>query len=258
MTAPARRAQASPVAHRQSLSGWGNFPVEECSVYRPENLLELTEIVARAPEASLVARGLGRSYGDAALNRDRGVVLSEGLARTLSLDAGIGILSCSSSTRLVDIIEEVLPSGFFFPVTPGTQFISVGGAIAADVHGKNHHRSGSMAAALVDLRLLTASGEIVECSRERNAELFWATIGGMGLTGVVLDARLRLQRVETAYLSVDYEKMPDLDSVLERSFESDRDYAYGVAWIDCLSRGASLGRSVRGRSRIMVVYWGSV
>ncbi len=248
MTRSGDAPKPPPRATQQRLSGWGKFPVEACAVYRPTAFEDLAEIVARAPEPSLVARGLGRSYGDAALNRGSGVVLSEGLGRGLSLDSENGIVSCGAAAHLADLIDVLLPRGFLFPVTPGTKFITVGGAIAADVHGKNHHRTGSMSASLVDFRLLKASGEVVECSRERNHDLFWATVGGMGLTGIVLDARLRVAPIETAYMLVDYEKTRDLDATLERSFESDHDYAYGVAWVDCLSRGGSLGRSVLMRA----------
>jgi FAD/FMN-containing dehydrogenase len=145
---------------------------------------------------------------------------------------------------LAEIIETFLPRGYFFPVTPGTQFITIGGAIAADVHGKNHHHSGSMSAWLLDFRLMTASGEVLDCSRERHANVFWATVGAMGLTGVILDARIRLQPVETSHMNTEHEQLRNLDELLERSTDNESDYAYSVAWIDCLSRGRALGRSV--------------
>lgn len=241
-------AHFSQRASRRSLAGWGNFPVEECEVYRPEALADLREVVARAPDRDLIARGLGRSYGDAALNRDRGVILSERFDHMLDFDSRSGVLHCQSAVSLAEIIEVFLPRGFFFPVTPGTKFISIGGAIAADVHGKNHHNSGSMGEFVHDFRLLTAAGTILECSREENSDVFWATIGGMGLTGVILDAHVQLQPVETAYMNVQNERAPDLDAVLERFFESDSEFSYAVAWLDSLSKGRSLGRSVLMRA----------
>ncbi len=241
-SSPALRSAAMPI------SGWGNFPVEDCFVYRPERRSDLAEIIASAPEPSLIARGMGRSYGDAALNLERGVILSQRWDRMLGFDPETGVLHCESSVSLAEIIDHFLPRGFFFPVTPGTKFISIGGAIAADVHGKNHHFNGSMSAFVLDFHLLLASGEIVLCSREVESELFWATIGGMGLTGFILDARLRLEPVETAYMNVVHERVPNLDAALERFFESDGEFAYAVAWIDCLARGASLGRSVLMRA----------
>ncbi len=235
-------------ASRQPIAGWGNFPVEECEVYRPEALDDLQEVVARAPERDLIPRGLGRSYGDAALNRDRGVILSHRFDRMLAFDAETGVLHCEAAVSLAEVIETFVPRGFFFPVTPGTKFISIGGAIAADVHGKNHHANGSMGEFVLDLRLLTASGEIVSCSRENNAELFWATLGGMGLTGFVIDARVRLLPIDTAYMSVQNQRAANLDALLELFFESDGQFGYEVAWIDCLARGRSLGRSVMMRA----------
>lgn len=228
----------------QPLAGWGNFPVQECTAYRPERRAELAEVVAEAKEPHLIARGLGRAYGDAALNEGSGVILSERLNRVLDFDPDTGLLWCESALSLADVIEFFLPRGFFFPVTPGTKHITLGGAIAADVHGKNHHQEGSISAWLEDFRLLLASGEIIDCSRERNADAFWATVGGMGLTGFLLDVRLRLKRVDNAYVVVDYEKVRDLDAALESFALRDGQHAYTVAWIDTLATGASLGRSV--------------
>jgi len=229
---------------RRRLAGWGSFPVEECDVYRPERREQLQEVVARAPQRSLVARGRGRAYGDSALNAGEGVILSERLDRMLDFDAGSGVLWCESAVTLSEILDVFLPQGFFLPVTPGTKHISLGGAIAADVHGKNHHHSGALASFLESFHLLLASGEILDCSRERNPDAFWATIGGMGLTGVVLDARLRLKQVENAYVAVDCQKLPDLDAMLESFLLHDASFEYSVAWVDCLARGASLGRGV--------------
>lgn len=228
----------------RSLAGWGNFPVEECTVYRPERRAQVAEVVANAEQPHLIARGLGRAYGDASLNGGSGVILGERLNRILEFDPDTGVLWCEAALSLADVVEFFLPRGFFFPVTPGTKFITLGGAIAADVHGKNHHLDGSISAWLDDFRLLLANGEILDCSRDRNADAFWATIGGMGLTGVVLDVRLRLKPVENAYVTVDYEKVPDLDAALESFLLHDGQHAYTVAWIDTLASGAALGRSV--------------
>jgi len=233
-----------PRASRGALAGWGHCPVETCAIYRPERISELSSIVSSAPEASLISRGRGRSYGDASLNQTGAVILHERLGRLLDFDAETGVLRCEAAASLAEIIDLLLPRGFFLPVTPGTKHISIGGAIAADVHGKNHHRDGSLSSQIVDFRLLTASGNILTCSREQNAEAFWATVGGMGLTGAILDARIQLQRVQTAYLHAHTERAPDLDAALDGMQSSDRDYAYAVAWIDCLARGRSLGRSL--------------
>src|SRR5690606_39473149 len=129
------------------------------------------------------ARGLGRASGDASLPRDGAVVLAERLDRLLAFDPATGVLACEAGVSLATILELFLPRGFFFPVTPGTKYITLGGAIAADVHGKNHHRDGSISRWLLDFHLMTAAGEVVRCARDENPELFWATVGGMGLTG---------------------------------------------------------------------------
>jgi len=229
---------------RRKVAGWGNFPIEECAVYRPERRIELQELVTSAPEPHVIARGLGRAYGDAALNRGSAVLLGQRLDRILEFDAETGVLWCETGVSLSEVIDVFLPRGFFFPVTPGTKFISIGGAIAADVHGKNHHHDGSIGSWLLDFRLLTANGEILDCSRESNPDLFWATIGGMGLTGYVLDARITLKPVDNAYVTVDYEKAPSLDAVLESFLRHEGEHVYEVAWIDALAKGAHLGRGI--------------
>ncbi len=237
-----------PRSRELPLAGWGNHPVERCAVYRPERLDELATIVTAAPETSLIGRGHGRSYGDAALNCGGAVILHERLNRLLSFDPEAAALRCEAAVSLAEIIDHFLPRGFFLPVTPGTKHISVGGAIAADVHGKNHHRDGTISSQLLDFRLLTAGGDVLTCSRDENSELFWATVGGMGLTGLILDARLRLRRVETAWVHAVTQRAPDLDAALDGILEGDRDYAHAVAWIDCLARRRSLGRSLLFRA----------
>ena len=244
---PGAEPRRFPSAH-QTLSGWGHFPVERCEVFRPERLEELRALVRAAPRETLIARGCGRSYGDPALNAAGGVVLTERLDRMLGFDPQEGVLHCEPGVTLAEILDVFVPRGFFFPVTPGTKFVSVGGAIAADVHGKNHHRSGSLAASLVDLDLLTASGEVLRCSREENADLFWATLGGMGLTGVVVDARLRLLPVQSAWMQVEQRRTRDLDATLEDMFERDARHAYAVTWIDALRGGRGMGRGVSHRA----------
>ena len=233
---------------REHLAGWGRFPVEPCHLYRPEKPADLWAILQSGQESSYIPRGLGRSYGDAALNLDGAALSSVRLNRFLSFDRGAGILECESGASLAEIIDTFLPRGFFLPVTPGTKFITLGGAIAADVHGKNHHRDGTIANFIRDFRLLTPAGEVLTCSPTEHSDVFWATLGGMGLTGVILSGRIELRRVESAYLLVDYERTRNLQETLERMAASDENYQYSVAWIDCLARGDSLGRSVLMRA----------
>lgn len=218
--------------------------MESCNVYRPERRADVGRILADGEESSYISRGLGRSYGDAALNQGAGVISHVRLNRFLGFNPETEILECEAGVSLAEIIEVFLPRGFFLPVTPGTKFVTVGGAIASDVHGKNHHQDGTLARFLVDFRLQIPSGEVLTCSPEENRELFWATVGGMGLTGAILSARIRLRPVESAYVEVDYQKARNLDEALAAFTESDAGYRYSVAWIDCLASGKSLGRSV--------------
>jgi decaprenylphospho-beta-D-ribofuranose 2-oxidase len=175
-----------PGVQEQRLSGWGNLAAERSPVYQPERLADLQGTI-QSHGATLISRGLGRSYGDAAINAG-GVVSHLRLNRLLAFDEQRGIVECEAGVTFDDLLRVALPRGFFPSVTPGTKHVTVGGAIAADVHGKNHHVDGSFADCLLSFRLLTASGEMLHCSRTENAPVFWATLGGMGLTGALVDS----------------------------------------------------------------------
>ena len=232
----------NPAAVR--LSGWGNYPVESCHVSRPETVAALRQLVLHGERQTYISRGLGRAYGDSALNRDQGVLLQTAQDRFLAFDAQHGLLACEAGVSFEEIINVFLPRGWALPTTPGTKFVTVGGAIAADVHGKNHHCDGSFGNYVVDLQLLTAAGQVLRCSRDENQDVFWATIGGMGLTGCIVSATIQLVAVETAYVDVDYRRTANLGDTLDRLATTNRDFRFSVAWIDCLGRGNSLGRSV--------------
>jgi decaprenylphospho-beta-D-ribofuranose 2-oxidase len=227
----------------ESLSGWGRHPVHPGRVFRPESRAEAAAVVRGGGERSYVPRGLGRSYGDAALNEGGGVLLGVRLNRFLDWDPASGVVECEAGVSYDDLLRVLLPRGFFPAVTPGTRWVTVGGAVASDVHGKNHPRDGSFGRSLLGLRLLLASGETIACSPAENADAFYATVGGMGLTGVVLAARFALRRVESAWMREDVRRTRDLDGAMEW-MEQEPAAPYRVAWIDCLSRGSSLGRSV--------------
>jgi len=233
----------------QSLSGWGRYPVERCHLFRPEKCSDIAATLAFGSQSSYISRGLGRSYGDAALNADAGVIWHIRLNRFLAFDETTGVLECESGVSLAEIVHYFLPRGWFLGVTPGTKYVSIGGAIAADIHGKNHHRDGSFSNFVVDFRLLTPTGEILVCSPLQNADVFWATVGGMGLTGVILSARVRLRRTDSAYVFVDYYRASDLEDALATMEESDEQYDYSVAWIDALATGKFMGRSVLMRGK---------
>jgi len=201
-------------------------------------------ILQSGEQPNYIVRGLGRSYGDTSINDGAGVILGARLDRILSFDRDTGVVECEGGISLADIIDTYLPRGYFLPVTPGTKFVTVAGAIANDVHGKNHHRDGSFGNFVQELTLLTSAGDRLICSPESNADAFWATVGGIGLTGLILSARLRLLPVESAYIRADYFRTANIDETLSIMASHDSRYRYSVAWVDCLASGKQLGRSV--------------
>jgi FAD/FMN-containing dehydrogenase len=202
-------------------------------------------------QQSLIAHGLGRSYGDTSFNSAGATILMERLNRMLELDPETGVLRAEAGVTLSDIGQTLVPQGFFLPVTPGTRFVTLGGAVASDVHGKGHHVAGSFSNHVIDLQLLLADGSSATCSREQNADLFWATVGGQGLTGIITEVRLQLRRIESAFLQVRTERAGNLEDALRLFDEGDDGYAYSVAWLDCMANGKSLGRSVLMRGNWM-------
>ena len=230
---------------RQKLTGWGNTEPTWAEVAVPSSADEVAGLVKEASQGSgVIARGLGRSYNNAAQN-DGGLVLSTaGLERVLAFDSEAGVVTCEPGVSLEELMLRFLPEGFFVPVTPGTRKVSVGGAMAADVHGKNHHKAGSFMQHVTSFDLLTADGAVRTVSPEGEPELFWATAGGMGLTGIVLRASIRLKKVETSKLVVDTVRTANLDETMAYLSDTDDRYDYTVAWTDCLATGAALGRSV--------------
>lgn len=227
------------------LSGWGRYPSLACRVATCREPSGAGPAIAGT--SSLIARGMGRAYGDAALNPTRTLSML-GANRLRAFDPATGVLTCEAGAQLGDILSVFVPRGWFPPVVPGTKFVSVGGMIAADVHGKNHHLDGSFGQHVAELDLATADGGIVRCSPDENPELFAATIGGMGLTGVITRASFRMMPVETAYLLSETRAARDLETAMELLAESGT-WPYTVAWIDCLARGAARGRSLIYRGR---------
>ena len=222
------------------LSGWGRYPRAVNSVFRPQTVDEATGGL----DGRIIARGQGRSYGDAAMLKDGLVMLTERLDRALAFDEATGLLTAEAGLTLDRILRDFVPKGWFLPVTPGTAYVSLGGCVAADVHGKNHHRDGAFGQFVVEFDLALPDGSVRHCSRDENAELFWATIGGMGLTGIITTITLRLIPIESAFITVQHLQAIDLDASLELMESKQWDDVYTVAWIDCLSRGKALGRSV--------------
>ena len=226
----------------ERLSGWGRWPVRDCVTARPDSPEAAARALPHEPSGEAIPRGLGRGYGDCALNPDS-VISSSRLDRMLEFDAASGVLVAEAGVSLAEVIEIFLPRGFFPTVTPGTKFVTIGGAIAADVHGKNHHGAGAFGDHTLWIDLLCADGETRRCSVNENAELFHATFGAMGLTGMVLRAAIRLLPVETGWIRQRSVVAPNLDAAID-AFEANMDATYSVAWIDCLARGAARGRSL--------------
>ncbi|MDD5365279.1 MAG: FAD-binding oxidoreductase [Gallionellaceae bacterium] len=219
------------------IHGWGRYPRLDASLAFPLSAGQCAPLLGEP----LIARGLGRGYGDCALAPR--VLDTRRLDHLLDFDPVSGVLTCAGGATLADIVQVFVPRGWFLPVTPGTRFVTVGGAVASDVHGKNHHVEGSFCEHVIGLDLLLGNGERVQASASERPDLFRATCGGMGLTGVILAARLRLKPIRSAAVVETTIKTPDLDATLA-AFAEQAGSTYSVAWIDCLARGRQLGRSV--------------
>ncbi|MCX5526076.1 FAD-binding oxidoreductase [Streptomyces bobili] len=232
-------------AETVSVTGWGRTAPTTARLIRPRTYEEAVTAVRDSGARGSIPRGLGRAYGDAAQNAGGAVLDMTGLDQIHAIDVAGGSVLCDAGVSLHHLMEALLPLGWFVPVTPGTRYVTVGGAIGADIHGKNHHVSGSFSRHVVSLELLTADGTVRTV--RPGTDLFDATAGGMGLTGVILTATVRLQPVATTLMSVDTERATDLDDLMARLTATDHRYRYSVAWIDLLARGAATGRAVLTR-----------
>lgn len=224
---------------KKQIANWGNYPVietEEKSFAFDQQLQQLF-----SSEKQFIARGNGRCYGDASLSDVTISTLK--YDNVLSFDTTNGVFECQSGITLDQVLEVIVPQGWFLPVTPGTKFITVGGAVASDVHGKNHHVDGCFSHHVDEMDVLTGSGERITCSCSQYADLFEATCGGMGLTGVITRVRFRLKKIETSYIKQKQIKAANLEELINL-FEEYKNYTYSVAWVDCLKKGNGFGRSI--------------
>lgn len=221
-----------------ALHGWGRYPVVASEVLAPA---KRADVCAALAGGGCIPRGLGRSYGDSALAPT--VVSSQRLDCLLEFDEASGRVRCEAGVSLAALLQQFVPRGWFLPVTPGTRYVTVGGAIASDVHGKNHHLHGCFSEFVDEFQLALPDGRVLRCARDENTELFHATCGGMGLTGMILEATFRLRRIDSAFIDQVTQKAANLEEALAL-FESAQSSTYSVAWIDCLATGRSLGRSL--------------
>ena len=224
---------------KRIISGWGGYPKQEAKLLTPFSYSSLQCDIKT--KQSLISRGMGRSYGDSA--NSTFVLQTKYFDHFITFDPDNGLLRAEAGITLRDILKVILPQGWFLPVTPGTSYVTLGGAIAGDVHGKNHHISGTFGQHVKSMDVLLGTGDLVAASPKENVDLFHATCGGMGLTGVILNATIQLIPIQSSYINQKTIKADNIDSALE-AFEVHSSSPYSVAWIDCLTRGKNLGRSV--------------
>ncbi|HEX7102682.1 MAG TPA: FAD-binding oxidoreductase [Nitrolancea sp.] len=231
-----------PQPPTKTYASWGRYPkAEPCGVIPLDWRDELPDFAALP--ASVLPYGYGRSYGDSCLNENGILLDASGLRRFIAFNDTTGVLHCEAGVRLDDILSLVVPRGWFLPVSPGTKFVSVGGAIANDIHGKNHHRGGTWGRHVRRFELVRSSGERLTCSPEENAGLYRATIGGLGLTGLITSAEIQLKPIKSAFIDEEQIRFESLDEFMELAQESVDDFEYTVAWIDCF---VEEGRYIRG------------
>ncbi len=224
--------------------GWGRYPVLRGREVVGEDLEQITDGAA-------LSRGLGRSYGDASLPASGGDLLAGSLLadRFLAFDPATGVLRAEAGVSLLRVNRVFLPRRWFVPVSPGTQYVTLGGMVAADVHGKNHHRAGTFGAHVTRLKMRVADGRILECSDEREPDLFRATLGGMGLTGHILEVEFRMQQIASPWIWSESERLADLESLIDRLKSAGDHWPYTACWVDCLHPGKRLGRGILFKGR---------
>lgn len=224
-------------------SSWGNYPK-----LQPAHIIDLNcrdeYALNSLGEHDFLAYGQGRSYGDCCLNENGILITTKNLNRVINFDCFAGTLECEAGITLSCILDYIVPYGWFLPVLPGTKMVSVGGAIANDVHGKNHHHTGTFGKHVLSFELLRSDGKKIICSPFSNQEYFQATIGGLGLTGIILSAQLQLKPIISSYLNVEYLIFRNLDEAFEIAKYSEDKFEYTVAWIDCITNQKNFGRGI--------------
>jgi decaprenylphospho-beta-D-ribofuranose 2-oxidase len=233
-----------PAEERRALSGWGRTPWSTARVVAATRPDDLAKAVHDGGPRGVITRGLGRSYGDAAQRAGGLVVDATGVRGVLDLDADTGVVRVLAGTSLDELLREIVPRGWYVPVTPGTRFVTIGGMIASDVHGKNHHADGTFGLHVRSMVLALPDGTRRTLTPAGTPDEFWATCGGMGLTGAIVEATIALTPIGSSKLLVDTDRVHDLDDLLVRLRDGQARHRYSVAWIDLLAKGRHLGRSV--------------
>jgi decaprenylphospho-beta-D-ribofuranose 2-oxidase len=242
-------ASSPPIATERSLSGWGRVSPSRSAVLRPRSLEDIAEALActARPNDGVIARGAGRSYGDAAQNEGGRVLDMTGWKRILAIDRERALITAQAGATIAELMSALIEHGMTLPVVPGTRHVTLAGAIASDIHGKNHHRDGGFARHVVALTLCTPARGLLELSPENDPELFYATLGGMGLTGVIVQATLRAEPLPSPWVAADVDRTDGLQETLELMGGEERS-RYSVAWLDLLAEGAKMGRATISRA----------
>ena len=228
---------------------WGNYPVSKNFTQKPRYLNSREKVdLSVSKNETLLPFGNGRSYGDSCLNNGGSLLLTRGLNRFIHFDSERGILKCEAGVLLSEVIDLILPYGWFLMVTPGTKFVTIGGAIANDVHGKNHHKAGAFGCDILGFELVRSDGQTLLCKKNQNSKLFKATIGGLGLTGVITWVEFSLKKVKSSFMDVETFNFNNIDEFFQLSLESDISHEYTVAWLDSSAKGSSIGRGVFKRA----------
>ncbi len=227
------------IKNNQFVNGWGRNSYARVTLFEPLKEHQIISKVQNARKNTLITRGLGRAYGDSA-QLDQETVLSLKNFKIINLDKNNHELTAQGGASFDEILSIIIPEGFFLPVSPGTRFVTVGGAIAADVHGKNHHKDGTFGKNVKRILLIDGNGELLELSQfnenQENRAKFWATFGGMGMTGVILEATFSLIPISSSFISVDTTRYENLDDLMDKMIESDKNHRYSVAWVDSLNK----------------------
>ena len=220
-----------------NITNWSLYPKVYTEVHEPKNFEEVIELILN--KDNLIARGNGKCYGDASLSKN--IISTIHLNKIIALDTETGIIRCEAGVLLSTVLELIVPKGYFLPVTPGTKQITIGGAFASDIHGKNHHVEGVFSDHVTEIKLVNANGEII--TTKSNEDLFLQTAGGLGLTGCIIEVSLKLKKIETSYIKQTSIKANNLEEIFNL-FEENKEFTYSVAWIDCLARGKDIGKSI--------------